>query len=365
MSHPPGHVSCDECGALAKTIHVLPSGERPERIALACASHDPGGEWWDLTDLDDCARALQNGAAFDELRPGISDALRAAHREAAERLVDIPCIVCSTIAHLRAGATELTCARCDGLYTFRACAQCGAVDQVGPKSALRGRWHCRFCARDNLVQQRTTPTLSAQVRFDELESHGMTRLDPDVRLVTGFTHFGGTGFPIEPGSLCSVVSSSDGVVVTAERRDDKRFAAVIPYGDLTSLELEGGARTTGGGFIGGGFGAGAAVEGMVAASILNAASRRTKVNSVMRIGTRQEEVLLHHGKLTPVQIRRDLSPLFTRYEAAKHSGRAQAAQHDPIAQLERLAKLREVGAITEEEFQAARAPYVHQLTDGN
>jgi hypothetical protein len=358
-----GTIACDECGAPAQTLHVLPSGEQPERLALACANHDPGGEWWDLTELDDLGRALQNASAFDELRPDVVEALRTLHREAATSIVEIPCIVCRTITALPAAATELLCGPCGALYTFRACAECGAVEQVGPKAADHGPWRCTFCLSRNINVERRTPALSARARFDELGRHGMTPLGPDVSLVTGFTHFGGVRFPIVPGSLCSVVASGDAVVVTAERSDEQRCAVVVRYADLTALEIEGGAYKTGGGFIGGGFGFGGAVEGMMVASVLNALTRRTKINTAMRIGSRQGELLLHHGKKTPAAIERDLSLLFAGYHKAKNAEPAETPQTDPLAQLERLAKLREVGALTEEEFQAARAQYVRQLTD--
>jgi hypothetical protein len=47
-------------------------------VALACESHDPGGEWWELTESDDLGRALQNAPVFDGLCPGIGVALQAA-----------------------------------------------------------------------------------------------------------------------------------------------------------------------------------------------------------------------------------------------------------------------------------------------
>jgi len=65
----PSPLVCDECGAPADTLHVLPDGDRPESVALACIDHDPGGEWWDLTGVDSRNRALQNAPAFDRLRP--------------------------------------------------------------------------------------------------------------------------------------------------------------------------------------------------------------------------------------------------------------------------------------------------------
>jgi hypothetical protein len=70
---------------------VIPSGDRPERIELACEAHHPGGEWWLLTGLDDIDGALLNAAALDGMRPGILYALTALHRDLMTREVEIPC----------------------------------------------------------------------------------------------------------------------------------------------------------------------------------------------------------------------------------------------------------------------------------
>ena len=77
-----GVLVCDDCGAPADGIHVLPNGDSPKRLALACESHDPGGEWWLLSERDDLERAVRNAAVFDRLRPGVGAALRAAVDEA-------------------------------------------------------------------------------------------------------------------------------------------------------------------------------------------------------------------------------------------------------------------------------------------
>lgn len=75
-----------------------------------------------------------------------------------------------------------------------------------------------------------------------------------------------TGFSITPGSICSIVTRVDAVVVRGEvATDDGPREAVMPYSELTVLEMSGGARTTGGGFMGGGFGLAGAAEGMLVA----------------------------------------------------------------------------------------------------
>jgi hypothetical protein len=79
--HNPKLSTCDECDAPAVRVHLLPSGDQPERLSLACDRHDPGGEWWSLTELGDVERALRNASVFDRLRPDFSRALRTVRHE--------------------------------------------------------------------------------------------------------------------------------------------------------------------------------------------------------------------------------------------------------------------------------------------
>jgi hypothetical protein len=70
---------CDQCGLPAVSAHFLPSGERPERVALACDRHDPEGEWFILTNANDLESLRQNASVLDKLRPGLSAAIPSAH----------------------------------------------------------------------------------------------------------------------------------------------------------------------------------------------------------------------------------------------------------------------------------------------
>jgi hypothetical protein len=57
----------------------------------------------------------------------------------------------------------------------------------------------------------------------------------------------------------------------------------IPYSAIDDLEFSGpGKVTTGGGFIGGGFGLSGAAKGMIAASVLNALTTKTKIHTMIR-----------------------------------------------------------------------------------
>jgi hypothetical protein len=305
------------------------------------------------------------GSIFVERKPAstVDSSESREHVLAVASEVELPCVVCGTVARLSEDAAVLNYVRCDAPYVFRKCEHCGAIDQVGAQATRERILHCNFCARASSLGPKPS-ALTARERLRELEKFLVAGIDADVRHVGRFTHVGGNGFAITPGSVCSILTLPQAVVVTValgERRPEPDV--VIPYGELTGLELGSGARTTGGSFLAFGFDLEEAAESLLAASVINALTRRTKINTMLRIGCTRGEILLHHGKSTPDQIRIQLSPLFTRYAAVNTAVGPEHVTNDPLARLERLVKLPEVDAITEEEFQAARVRYARQLTD--
>jgi hypothetical protein len=103
---------------------------------------------------------------------------------------------------------------------------------------------------------------------------------------------------------------------------------------------------------------------MAIASVLNALTSTTSMDSAMRLGSTKGEVVVRHRLFDPRQLRDIFSPLCTRLEAAKRSP-DHTPPTDAVTQLDRLSKLRESGALSEAEFQAAKAPLIKQLTEGN
>ena len=99
--------------------------------------------------------------------------------------------------------------------------------------------------------------------------------------------------------------------------------AEVPYSQVEDVEIGGpGLVKSGGGFSGGGFGLGGAIEGMAIAVVLNALTTRTSVQTVVRIQATGCELFLLHTRLTPEQLRIQMSPPL----AAIRSARAAAAQ---------------------------------------
>jgi hypothetical protein len=105
-----------------------------------------------------------------------------------------------------------------------------------------------------------------------------------------------------------------------------------------------------------------AAEGMAIASVLNALTTRTQVISVIAVLSAEYEGFFLCQQHTPEELRHYLAPVFLR--ARQLGGRTSAelepaqspsAPVDLVATLERLAALHRSGALTDEEFQQAKA----------
>jgi hypothetical protein len=280
-----------------------------------------------------------------------------------QAFIDIPCWECwDTIPMVDGDAEGFYCPTCELQYQFLVCAHCESVNQVRGKQH-RGAAVCEWC--DGRIRIRAlgrNDTASAQDWHAELDERGV--LKADFVLVAGFVLLGGSGYGVETGAVCSVITLPDAVDVRAEIGG--RGVATIPYSQMTGLDVAGGITTTGGNVIGGGFGLTGAAEGMLVASVLNSLTRKTTINTGLAIASVHGELLLNHRSIAASELRRRLSLLFTRFNAASHKAAAAAAPtDDPMANLERLAQLRDKGLLTSEEYESARSVQVRRLTEGD
>jgi putative oligomerization/nucleic acid binding protein len=168
--------------------------------------------------------------------------------------------------------------------------------------------------------------------------------------IRSLTYLGGHGYPLEVRKNYDVAFTTAGLRVVQARHNVVVDAA---YEEVEDVEITGSVERIGGGFVGGGFGLTGAAEGMAIASVLNALSARTDVNTVVRIQTRTGEIFFHSGALTAEALRMELSPVFTRLRGKdRQQGESNG---DKIDRLTKLADLLERGAISPEEFAKLRA----------
>jgi len=128
----------------------------------------------------------------------------------------------------------------------------------------------------------------------------------------------------------------------------------LPYADALAMDFSGPGRVEKGGrFIGGGFGFKGAVEGMIVASVLNALTRKSEIQSVIRWEARDLEVFLFTSTATPTDLRVKLSPVLARIARRPRAPEPPPAigpSEDRLSKIERLGSLYKDGLLSEEEF---------------
>jgi hypothetical protein len=170
-----------------------------------------------------------------------------------------------------------------------------------------------------------------------------------LAVVYGCKVLGGHGLPVQPATSLTLVFRSDELVFVCGEP-----VAEVPYAEIAALEIGGpGTQRHGGGFIGGGFGAAGAAEGMLIGAALNLLTTRTTISTVVCLKTASAELFLHTSNQTPDALRMQLSPVFTilRQLETGGSGATQTSGGgNAVDRLAKLAELLEKDLITREEF---------------
>jgi hypothetical protein len=161
---------------------------------------------------------------------------------------------------------------------------------------------------------------------------------------------GGHGLPLTPGETYALLFDDDGLLVT-----NWRPVARLPYSEIRRLDISGrGEVTSGGGFIGGGFGFEGAATGIAIAALLNAATSKSRMETVLQLEGSDAEAFFHYGRATPERLRIELSAVFGRVRKETEGPRQQAGEVGVADQLSKLADLRREGLLSPEEFGAAK-----------
>lgn len=165
------------------------------------------------------------------------------------------------------------------------------------------------------------------------------------------TFLGGSGYPFAAAQEMDVWFGADAIHL--QLADGNRSTEIF-YAEVVDLVITGpGSVTTGGGFIGGGFGIEGALEGIAIATVLNWLTTRTKVYTFVQIVAHQGELFFHYAGLEPGALRIALSPVFNHL---RH-----LASRWFEARLQHLDTLRIRGNLSEEQFTSFKARLLSTL----
>jgi len=269
------------------------------------------------------------------------------------RVVDIGCERCGSIVAVDQGKKEFRCpeGHRQDLVTCKACIgtfQC-------PPEQRQYAVQCPLCSTRASTFLKSTP---AWEWASERHQRGTwppdlaRTVDPDRRFLRAFTMAAGGGTRIPNGSSCLIDFSADGIKVTAGDVEES-----VPYADVHALQISGSTRRSGSRVIGGGFGAAGAVEGILAASVINSLTSKTTVFSLIRLAARSTEYVFVSQTLSDGSLNMMLTPVFLRIRQAQASAPLPSAPPGSISvadELAKLAQLRDAGVLSDAEFASAK-----------
>lgn len=209
-------------------------------------------------------------------------------------------------------------------------------------------------AREALEERRARDVEQGYIKpseLEELDARTLVRL-PQVALLGGYA----PDAPIAVGEHYDARFLEDRLTICA--CGDWNTLAEVAYREIEDAEIGGpGLVRSGGGFVGGGFGAVGALEGMAVASVLNALTTKTKITTVVRIQAATCELFLLWAKTTPEQPRIELSQPLGAIRAARAPSRASPASL--VAELSKAAEMFQAGLLTREEFDQLKTRLLH------
>lgn len=168
------------------------------------------------------------------------------------------------------------------------------------------------------------------------------------------TVMGGSGWDVTKGEVLLLSCRTESLCLSNIQTEKE---IKILFSELVGAEVTGpGTKSSNVGLIGGGFGVEGAVKGILAATVINALTTRSKTNTFLRLATNSTEVMLHISALEPTELRLVLSPAFVQMEANKQIGATHSGRNDVMLsdEIEKLHRMFRDGILTEGEFILAK-----------
>jgi DNA-directed RNA polymerase subunit RPC12/RpoP len=289
--------------------------------------------------------------------------------------VAVICQTCGAGLTTASGSTSMHCHRCGSKAELRRCASCSTTVHV--PSALVGKTvTCRSCGRPaSWSRWQAGPVTAGEASAEYMIPQAQVA-DPDRRIVEGIV-VAAAGIPPFTQSIgCKLEFNQDCVLIHAYLvGGGYQVEATLAYDEVEFLGVGGvGATstTTGGGWIGGGFGLEGMAAGILFASAMNLLTERThtSVETIVHLrATGARELVMLHSVLTPTVLQVCLAGVFERLPGVRplspvtgvRQDDAAASMADPVDRLERLARLHRTGALSDEEFERAKQATLEAL----
>lgn len=241
-------------------------------------------------------------------------------------------------------ASDVTCSACGGVTAYRRCPWCKKLVILQPKLTQPDikSWKCLSCRTQGKRRYwRTAPVCDfprAQWILDlygervgeALSAPDRRRVDGSILSVSGISGIATGGFTVifDPETVIVMIGN-----VSNQLR--------LNYSDVTSLQIAGRGgfvTTSGGGWMGGGFGAKGIIEGVALATALNALTtrRQQRIESIIHFNWNTGSATLLNEELLPAAWASILSPVIQRIDAANKSSSRNAVEEPNRADDEKV-----------------------------
>jgi hypothetical protein len=197
------------------------------------------------------------------------------------------------------------------------------------------------------------PLRTAREMETTLVAHGLASGEQDAITIGGFVVAATNGGGLALGQACTVRMRAAGVELT---RPDGSTAVTFAYEDLEQLEVSGrGVEGTAG--FGGAGGQGSPFVAFIRSD------QPGPSDAVLRLISGGQRVVLKHPRHSREKLRRAFAPALARWQATRgsHVTDPELTFDVAVKELERLARLRAAGTLSDDEFQTLRIRYVEHL----
>jgi hypothetical protein len=202
-----------------------------------------------------------------------------------------------------------------------------------------------------------TPAAQARARRQVEHARAATGTVPTIVC----SYLGGDGAPLKPGARYYLAFRDDGLTVSATSAEDQTLWH-SSFATDTLISIDGRGRyTTGGGYFGGGIGSTTSIaKGVAAASVLNALTTATHVDTVIHVQTPMASLFFGHDQRTPRELRIYLARFVDKLaprppDQAPSTNNMNQKPPSLSEELTKLAELHMSGHLNDEEYAAAKA----------
>ena len=268
----------------------------------------------------------------------------------------IPCEGCGTLCEIPENFTDWKCPNCKRHAAFRNCDKCSEVFQIPFSSMRQEIYECPFCKEETKTPRFGKPKIvtalqanATLLKFNKLSAeHGLNRIIRNCFIVGGYGH------SIHDRTSLSLIARGENLNLFG---DNEIEYASYSINSLKYFEIDGpGKVSSGGGFMGGGFGVVGAIQGMLMASVLNAVTTGTTITTNIKIVIKDFEFLLINKELNPDQVKSVMSPVLeTMRLNQSRTSKLDTSVKSLSLELKELAELHRDGVLNEVEFQLAKA----------